>query len=451
MASADFFPHTQDQLAELVSEVLKVARQRGASDCAAEVSEGSGLSVSVRKGQVETIEQNRDKGLGVTVYLGQRKGHASTSDFSRKALHDTVQAALDIARYTAEDECAGLPDADVIERAPRDLDLFHPWPIQATEAIALARRAEASAFAVAPAISNSEGASVTAQHSQFMLANSRGFLGGYPYSRHSLWVAPIAKQGQDMQRDDWYSSERDSARLADPEVLGRYAAQRALARLGARKLSTRTCPVLFEAPLATGLLGALVQALSGGALYRRSSFLLDSLGQQVLASHVNLEENPNLRGASGSAPFDEEGVRTQARQVVRRGVIQGYFLSSYSARKLGMKTTGNAGGSHNLRLSSEMTAPGDDFAAMLKRMGTGLLVTELMGQGVNYVTGDYSRGASGYWVENGVIAYPVEEVTIAGNLKQMLQQIVAIGSDEIVRGTKKTGSILIESMTLAGN
>lgn len=451
MASADFFPHTQDQLAELVSEVLKVARQRGASDCAAEVSEGSGLSVSVRKGQVETIEQNRDKGLGVTVYLGQRKGHASTSDFSRKALHDTVQAALDIARYTAEDECAGLPDADVIERAPRDLDLFHPWPIQAPEAIALARRAEASAFAVAPAISNSEGASVTAQHSQFMLANSRGFLGGYPYSRHSLWVAPIAKQGQDMQRDDWYSSERDSARLADPEALGRYAAQRALARLGARKLSTRTCPVLFEAPLATGLLGALVQALSGGALYRRSSFLLDSLGQQVLASHVNLEENPNLRGASGSAPFDEEGVRTQARQVVRRGVIQGYFLSSYSARKLGMKTTGNAGGSHNLRLSSESTAPGDDFAAMLKRMGTGLLVTELMGQGVNYVTGDYSRGASGYWVENGVIAYPVEEVTIAGNLKQMLRQIVAIGSDEIVRGTKKTGSILIESMTLAGN
>lgn len=451
MASADFFPHTQDQLAELVSEVLKVARQRGASDCAAEVSEGSGLSVSVRKGQVETIEQNRDKGLGVTVYLGQRKGHASTSDFSRKALHDTVQAALDIARYTAEDECAGLPDADVIERAPRDLDLFHPWPIQAQQAIELARRAEAAAFAVAPAISNSEGASVTAQHSQFMLANSRGFLGGYPYSRHSLWVAPIAKQGQDMQRDDWYSSERDSARLADPEVLGRYAAQRALARLGARKLSTRTCPVLFEAPLATGLLGALVQALSGGALYRRSSFLLDSLGQQVLASHVNLEENPNLRGASGSAPFDEEGVRTQARQVVRRGVIQGYFLSSYSARKLGMKTTGNAGGSHNLRLSSESTAPGDDFAAMLKRMGTGLLVTELMGQGVNYVTGDYSRGASGYWVENGVIAYPVEEVTIAGNLKQMLQQIVAIGSDEIVRGTKKTGSILIESMTLAGN
>ncbi|MFN6183384.1 MAG: metalloprotease PmbA [Burkholderiales bacterium] len=451
MASADFFPHTQDQLAELVSEVLKVARQRGASDCAAEVSEGSGLSVSVRKGQVETIEQNRDKGLGVTVYLGQRKGHASTSDFSRKALHDTVQAALDIARYTAEDECAGLPDADVIERAPRDLDLFHPWPIQAPEAIALARRAEASAFAVAPAISNSEGASVTAQHSQFMLANSRGFLGGYPYSRHSLWVAPIAKQGQDMQRDDWYSSERDSARLADPEALGRYAAQRALARLGARKLSTRTCPVLFEAPLATGLLGSLVQALSGGALYRRSSFLLDSLGQQVLASHVNLEENPNLRGASGSAPFDEEGVRTQARQVVRRGVIQGYFLSSYSARKLGMKTTGNAGGSHNLRLSSESTAAGDDFAAMLKRMGTGLLVTELMGQGVNYVTGDYSRGASGYWVENGVIAYPVEEVTIAGNLKQMLQQIVAIGSDEIVRGTKKTGSILIESMTLAGN
>jgi PmbA protein len=451
MAGADFFPHTQDQLAELVSEVLNIARHRGASDCAAEVSEGSGLSVSVRKGQVETIEQNRDKSLGVTVYLGQRKGHASTSDFSLKALQDTVQAALDIARYTAEDNCAGLPDDDVIERTPRDLDLFHPWRIEASQAIALARRAEAAAFAVAPAINNSEGASVTAQHSQFILANSRGFLGGYPHSRHSLWVAPIAKHGRDMQRDDWYSSERDPVRLADPEAVGRYAAQRALARLGARKLSTRSCPVLFEAPLATGLLGALVQALSGGALYRRSSFLLDSLGQQVLAKHLNLEENPHLPSGMGSAPFDEEGVQTHPRQVVERGVIQAYFLSSYSARKLGMKTTGNAGGSHNLRLTSELTQAKDDFVAMLQRMGSGLLVTELMGQGVNYVTGDYSRGASGYWVENGVIQYPVQEVTIAGNLKQMLQQIVAIGADEMVRGTKKTGSILIESMTLAGN
>jgi PmbA protein len=254
-----------------------------------------------------------------------------------------------------------------------------------------------------------------------------------------------------MQRDDWYSSERDPVRLADPEAVGRYAAQRALARLGARKLSTRSCPVLFEAPLATGLLGALVQALSGGALYRRSSFLLDSLGQQVLAKHLNLEENPHLPVGMGSAPFDEEGVQTHPRQVVERGVIQAYFLSSYSARKLGMKSTGNAGGSHNLRLTSELTQANDDFVAMLQRMGSGLLVTELMGQGVNYVTGDYSRGASGYWVENGVIQYPVQEVTIAGNLKQMLQQIVAIGADEMVRGTKKTGSILIESMTLAGN
>jgi PmbA protein len=451
MANTDFFPHTQDQLAELVSEVLTIARQRGASDCAAEVSEGSGLTVSVRKGQVETVEQNRDKSLGVTVYLGQRKGHASTSDFSRSALQDTVQAALDIARYTAEDECAGLPDDEMIERAPRDLDLFHPWCLEVQPAIELARRAEGAAFALAPAISNSEGASVTAQHSQFMLANSRGFLGGYPYSRHSFWVAPIAKHGQDMQRDDWYSSDRDPLRLAQPEAVGRYAAQRALARLGARKLSTRTCPVLFEAPLATGLLGSLVQALSGGALYRRSSFLLDSLGQQVLASHINLEESPHLLGAMGSAPFDEEGVRTHQRQIVKHGVIEAYFLSTYSARKLGMKTTGNAGGSHNLRMSSELTTAGDDFLAMLKRLDTGLLVTELMGQGVNYVTGDYSRGASGYWVENGVIQYPVEEVTIAGNLKQMLQQIVAIGADEMVRGTKKTGSILIESMTLAGN
>ncbi len=451
MASADFFPHTQDQLAELVSDVLKVARTRGATDCAAEVSEGSGLTVGVRKGQVETIEQNRDKGLGVTVYLGQRKGHASTSDFSRQALEDTVQAALDIARYTAEDECAGLPDEAVIERTPRDLDLFHPWQIDTAQAIALAQRAEGAAFAVDKAISNSEGASVSAQHSHFMLANSRGFLGGYAYSRHSFWVAPIAKRGQDMQRDDWYSSDRNPARLADPESVGRYAAQRALARLGARQLTTRTCPVLFEAPIAAGLLGALVQALSGGALYRRSSFLLNSLGQTVLAEHMQVREEPHQPAAMGSAPFDEEGVRTVPRDVVRDGVVLGYFLSSYSARKLGMQTTGNAGGSHHLTWFSERTQPNDDLASMLKHMNTGLLVTELMGQGVNYVTGDYSRGASGYWVENGIIQYPVEEITIAGNLKEMFRQIVAVGADQIVRGTKTTGSVLIDGMTLAGH
>lgn len=290
-----------------------------------------------------------------------------------------------------------------------------------------------------------------AQQSHFVSANSRGFMGGYPYSRHTISVAPIAGRGGNMQRDDWYSSTRDPAKLAKPEDVGRYAAERALARLNARKLDTRKCPVLFEAPLAAGLLGAFVQAVSGGALYRKSSFLLDSIGKQVFPSHIQVLEDPHVIGAVGSSPFDEEGVKTRRRDVVKDGVVQGYFLSTYSARKLGMQTTGNAGGSHNLALTSLLTTPEDDFAAMLKKLGTGLLVTELMGQGVNYVTGDYSRGASGYWVENGVIQYPVEEITIAGNMKDMFQQIVAVGADTLIRGTKEVGSILIESMTVAGN
>ena len=334
---------------------------------------------------------------------------------------------------------------------PRDLKLCMPWLLSAEEAVAIAQRCEAAAFAVDPRITNSEGASVYAQQSHFVSANSRGFMGGYPFSRHSISVAPIAGKGARMQRDDWYSSSRDPKKLARPEAIGRYAAERALARLNARKLSTRKCPVLFEAPLAAGLLGTFVQAVSGGALYRKSTFLLDSLGQQIFPPHVQIVEDPHVLGAVGSSPFDDEGVKTSKRKVVEDGVVQGYFLSTYSARKLGMKTTGNAGGSHNLTISSSLTKPSDNFKAMLKKMGTGLLVTELMGQGVNYVTGDYSRGASGYWVENGVIQYPVEEITIAGNMKDMLGQIVAIGSDTLIRGTKETGSILLESMTVAGD
>jgi PmbA protein len=380
-----------------------------------------------------------------------RRGHASTSDFSEASLRDTVGAAYDIARFTAQDDCAGLPDEDMIERAPQDLQLFYPWPITAEEAIVIAKRAEDAAFAVDKRIANSEGAGVHAQQSHFVAANTRGFIGGYPYSRHTISVVPIAGRGAGMQRDDWYSSSRDPARLAQPEAIGRYAAERALARLNARKLDTRKCPVLFEAPLAAGLLGAFVQAVSGGALYRKSSFLLDSLGNRVFGEHVQIMEDPHVIGAVGSSPFDEEGVRTVKRDVVRDGVVQGYFLSSYSARKLGMKTTGNAGGSHNLSMTSTRTEAGDDFAGMLRKMDTGLLVTELMGQGVNYVTGDYSRGASGYWVEGGVIQYPVEEITIAGNMKTMFEQIVGIGTDTLIRGTKKVGSVLIESMTVAGN
>lgn len=453
--SQSVFIHSQEQLQQLAQDVLRVAKQKGAAGAAVEINEGNGLAVTVRKGGVETIEQNKDKGLGVTVYLGNggavRRGSASTSDFSSKAIEDTVEAAYNIARFTAEDDCAGLPDADLLEMQPRDLQLCYPWLLSAEEAVDIAKRAEAAAFAVDKRITNSDGASVYAQQSHFAAANSLGFMGGYPYSRHTISVAPIAGKGANMQRDDWYSSMRDPARLADAESIGRYAAQRALARLNALKLTTRKCRVLFEAPLAAGLLGAFVQAVSGGALYRKSTFLLDTLGKPVFAPHIQIVEDPHVIGGVGSAPFDEEGVRTQRRDVVKDGVVQGYFLSSYSARKLGMQTTGNAGGSHNLSLVSSLTRSDDDFRQMLKKLGTGLLVTELMGQGVNYVTGDYSRGASGFWVENGEIRYPVEEITIAGNLREMFHQILAVGADRLIRGNKETGSILIEQMTVAGS
>ncbi|MEO6918926.1 MAG: metalloprotease PmbA [Collimonas sp.] len=453
--SDSVFIHSQDQLQQLAQDVLRYAREKGASGAAVEISEGSGLSVGVRKGSVETIEQNKDKGMGVTVYLGEeghtRHGNASTSDFSAKALQDTVEAAYNIARFTAEDDCAGLPDVDDLEMNPLDLQLCSPWLISAEEAVELAKRCEAAAFAVDKRITNSEGAGVYAQQSHFVSANSRGFMGGYPFSRHTISVAPIAGKGSNMQRDDWYSSMRDAKQLAKPEAIGRYAAERALARLNARQLDTRKCAVLFEAPLAAGLLGAFVQAVSGGALYRKSTFLLDTLGKPAFAPHIQIVEDPHVIGAVGSAPFDEEGVKTRRRDVVKDGVVQGYFLSTYSARKLGMKTTGNSGGSHNLSMTSSLTKATDDFKAMLKKLDTGLLVTELMGQGTNYVTGDYSRGASGYWVEKGVIQYPVEEITIAGNMKDMLAQIVAIGADTLIRGTKQIGSVLIESMTVAGN
>jgi PmbA protein len=452
--SDSVFIHSQEQLQQLAQDVLRYAQEKGASDAAVEISEGGGLSVGVRKGNIETIEQNKDKGIGVTVHIGGeghvRRGNASTSDFSRESLRATVDAAYNIARFTAEDDCAGLPEADTLEMHPQDLKLCYPWLLSTEEAVELAKRCEAAAFAVDKRITNSEGANVYAQQSHFIIANTRGFMGGYPYSRHSISVAPIAGKGAHMQRDDWYSSSRDPKKIAAPEAIGRYAAERALSRLHARKLDTRKCPVLFEAPLATGLLGSFVQAVSGGALYRKSSFLLDSMGKQVFPSHIQIVEDPHVVGAVGSAPFDEEGVKTCKRAVVKDGVVQGYFLSTYSARKLKMKTTGNAGGSHNLSITSTQTKAKDDFAAMLKKMGTGLLVTELMGQGVNYVTGDYSRGASGYWVENGQIQYPVEEITIAGNMNEIFKQIVGIGADVLVRGTKQTGSILIESMTVAG-
>ena len=446
------FTHTPDQFKEIIEFMLLEARKRGTTDAIAEVSAGQGLSVTVRKGEVETIEQSLDKQVGVTVFLGHRRGNASTSDFSHASMRATVDAAYHIAQYTAEDDCAGLAESELLEKNPLDLDLFHPWEIDSSAAIEIARASEAAAFAVSSKIKNSDGASVSAHHAHFMMGTSNGFMGGYPFSRHYISCAPIASEGgkkSPMQRDDWYSSSRIPEDLAEPAAIGRYAAQRALSRLKAHTLTTRHCPVIFEAPLAAGLLGSLVQAVSGGSLYRRSSFLLDSLGKKVLPGHISLHENPHLKSMSGSAPFDDEGVMTSSRVVVNKGILEGYFLSTYSARKLGMKTTGNAGGSHHLNLTSRKTPKGG-LPALLKEMGTGLLVTELMGQGVNYVTGDYSRGAFGYWVENGEIQFPVEELTIAGNLREMLLDIQSIGSDTLVRGTKETGSILIGSMTIGG-
>ncbi|HWH72827.1 MAG TPA: metalloprotease PmbA [Methylibium sp.] len=449
----DGFAHSRERFEQLIDDTLSYARQIGASDAAAEVSEGSGLSVSVRKGEIETVERNRDKSLGVTVYLGQRRGNASTSDFSRVALEQTVRAAYDIARFTAEDPAAGLPEAEDLAtpaEAARELDLYHPWAIDADAAVQLALRCEAAAFATDRRITNSDGCGISAQQSHFYAGNTRGFRGGYASSRHSLSIAPIASVRGDMQRDAWYSSMRDPTELAAPEAVGRYAAERALARLRARKIATCEVPVLFESTLAAGLLGAYVQATSGGALYRKSTFLADSLGRAVFPGHVDIAEDPHIAKGKGSAPFDDEGVRTRARSVVQAGVVQGYFLSTYSARKLGLRTTGHAGGSQNLALTSRITAPGDDLDAMLRKLHRGLFVTELMGQGVNYVTGDYSRGAAGYWVEDGRIVHPVHEVTIAGNLREMLRGIVAIGADAYTLGGKTIGSVLVERMKIAG-
>jgi PmbA protein len=441
------FAHSQEALRALAQTVLDHATARGATACEVDVSEGFGQSVSVRRQQVETIEYNRDKGLGVTTYIGQRRGHASSSDFSPAALRAAVDAALSIARFTAEDDCAGLPEAELLAKNGPDLDLFHPWDITVDAAIDLARRCEQAAFDVSPLISNSEGASVSAQTSHFVAANSLGFMGGFATSRHYVSCSVIAGAGEDMQRDDWYVSQRDPQNFSDPAAVGDYAARRALSRLGARKLRTRKCPVIFEAPLAAGLIGSFVHAISGGSLYRKTSFLLDSLGQQLFPDFVRISERPHIRGGFASSPFDDDGVATHDREVVMDGVLQGYFLSTYSSRKLGMQTTGNAGGAHNL-----LVQPGrHDLKGLLRKMGRGLLVTELLGQGVNYVTGDYSRGAAGYWVDRGEIAYPVEEITIAGNLREMLRGIVAIGNDIEVRSSKRVGSILVERMTVAGN
>jgi PmbA protein len=444
--AAGSFSFTPDALRAIAAEVLGHANRLGASGAETEVTEGIGQTVTVRRGEVETIEYNRDKGVGVTVYLGHKRGHASTSDCSPAAISRTVEAALTIARYTASDECAGLADRDLLATECPDLDLHHPWQLSVDDAIDVARSCEAAALAVDARLTNSEGASVATHQYQFAYANSHGFAGGYPSSQHSIYCAVIGDGAEGMQRDDWYAIARDPHDLENPVAVGQKAGRRCAARLGARRIATTQVPVLFEAPIAASLIGHFVSAVSGGSLYRKSSFLLDSAGKEIFAPIVQLHERPFLKKGLRSAAFDDEGVATRDREVVSNGVVCGYFLGSYSARKLGLRTTGNAGGNHNLILGST----GEDFAALLAMMGTGLLVTDLLGHGVNNVTGDYSRGAAGYWVENGVIAYPVQEITVAGNLTDMFRGIVAIGTDVVIRGARQCGSILVDRMTVAG-
>jgi PmbA protein len=440
-------PLTREEMARVALRCLEIARDKGASDAEVEVSSAVGQSVTVRRGEVETVEYNRDKGMGITVYFGKRRGNASTTDVSDEALARTVEAACAIARHTAEDEAAGLPDDDRLLRGePPDLQLFHPWGLSVEEAIELAKRAEAAALAVDRRITNSEGGTVSSYDTDFILANSRGFLAGFPSSKSSISVGVVAEAKGAMQRDYWYSSERDPAALEDPERVGRVAGERTVRRLGARRVPTGDAPVLFDANVSGSLVSHFVSAASGSSLYRRSSFLLDRLGDALFAPHVEILEDPHRPGDQASAYFDAEGVATEKRKVVEGGVLKGWFLSSYSARKLGLATTGNAGGNHNLILT-----PGAlDFDGLVKHMGRGFIVTEMMGQGVNPVTGDYSRGAAGFWVEGGEIKFPVEEVTIAGNLLNIYKGIVAIGNDVLVRGSKHTGSILVDRMTIAG-
>jgi PmbA protein len=434
------------ELSRLAARVLDTARRGGATAAEAELSQAVGQTVTVRHGEVETIAYNRDKGLSVTVYVGQRRGQASTADFGDEALRATVDKALAIARYTAEDPHAGLADPDRLARDWPDVDLYHPWALDVEEAIALGRDAERAALAVDRRLTNSEGSTVSRGDSEFVYANSNGFSGGYRASRHHIDVSVIGEENGSMQRDYWYTASRVPGELLPASEVGRIAGERTARRLNARKLGTLDCPVLFEAPEAADLIGSFVHATSGGSLYRKASFLLDALGQPVFSPNVSIREEPHLRRARGSAPFDAEGVATAARDVVRDGVLQGYFLGSYSARKLGMTTTGNAGGAHNLVVSHG----DDDLAALLRRMGRGLFVTEQLGQGVNLVTGDYSRGAAGYWIENGEIAYPVEEITIAGTLRDIFRDIVAVGRDVDRRGSRHVGSILVGRMTVAG-
>ncbi|QMT34651.1 metalloprotease PmbA [Neisseria wadsworthii] len=440
------FHHSSEEMGRLCAQVLDLAKQKGATAAEADLSESLGQSVQVRLQQIEQIEYQQDKSLDLTVYVGQRKGRASTADFSPTALAETVQSAIDIAKYTAEDDCAGLADAELMANQFGDLDKYHEWDLSSEDAVALAMRCEAAALDADKRIQNSEGAGVQTYHYQFVYGNTHGFLQHQQGTRHSISCSVVAEDESGMQRDYWYDMARAASGLESAEAIGKTAAERAVRRLGARSVPTGNYPVLFDTTVAAGLIGHLVGGLSGGALYRQSSFLTDSLGKRIFSDFINLREEPHIPQAWSSTYFDADGVATKPRFVVEQGMVQGYFLNSYSARKLGMQTTANAGGAHNLILASTHVGQ----AALLKEMGTGLLVTELMGQGVNMLTGDYSRGAAGFWVENGLIAYPVEEITIASRLQDMFMNVAGVADDALRRSNHKVGSLLVSEMTVAG-
>ncbi len=436
----------QAGLESVAEQVLQLAKERGATAAEVALSEESGLSVNVRLGEVETIEFNKDKGIGVTVYFGQRKGTASTADFSRAALDDAVRAACSIATFTADDPYTGLADADRMATEIPDLDLNYPWDVTPEMAIELATACEDAARSYDEQISNSEGASLSSHEGTRVYANSHGFIGGYSTTRHSMSCSVIAEDKNGMQRDYWYSVARDRSDLESAFEIGNKSAARTLQRLGGRRLETSKVPVLFAADVAGSLISHMISAIRGGNLYRKSSFLLDKLGEQIFPDFVHIHEKPHMKKVLGSAPYDSEGVATYARDLVRDGVLQGYVLDSYAARKLKMESTANSGGVHNVLIEAGEL----DQQGLLREMGNGLLVTELLGMGVNTVTGDYSRGAAGFWVENGVIAYPVDEITIASNLSDMFMQLQAVGNDIDYRGNIKCGSLLVDAMTIAG-
>ncbi len=447
LAPAHSLRPSREDLESIIERALEEARSRGAGQAEAAVSQNTGLSVGVRLGEVETLEHQRDRSMGITVYFGRRKGSASTSDFSPEAVTATVAKACSIARFTAEDEYAGLADASLMSRSQPDLDLDHPWDLSAERAIEIAKASESAALAFDARINNSEGASVNTHQGLHVYGNTHGFVGGYPTTSHTVSCVVLAGSGEGMQRDYWYSTSRDWRDLEDPEAIGRESARRTIARLSPRKLGTRRAPVLFAPDMARGLIGHFAAAIRGSSQYRQSSFLLNAAGRQVFPKGFSVAERPHIPKGMRSAPFDEEGVATHDRELVSDGVLTGYILSSYSARRLGLTTTGNAGGAHNLVVAPN--TPGG-APAMLDRLREGLLVTELMGQGVNAVTGDYSRGAAGFWVEGGELKYPVAEITIAGNLRDMLKDIVAVGDDVDARGGTRVGSILVKEMTIAG-